>query len=153
MRGWTDWLDVPAFAAAVFPARAGVDRFDPRWSHLNQRFPRACGGGPAAYADYIAALEFSPRVRGWTYRVQPVFTALPVFPARAGVDHNLAFILYEFFSFSPRVRGWTVSQMSKTTATTGFPRACGGGPLAAYPVSEGSVVFPARAGVDRIRAP
>ena len=150
MRGWTGSTGGLRGPRAVFPAHAGMDR-PPRWPASERRsVPRACGDGPVAHLDQTNESECSPRMRGWTVLGCGLHLANWVFPAHAGMDR-------------PRLGGrWRGARV---------PRACGDGP-GAYRKPSGQVrcsprmrgwtvlnplddpllgVFPAHAGMDRVR--
>ena len=66
MRGWTGKCRPLAPIAGVFPAHAGMDRFDPNAVASSISVPRACGDGPAYQAIRDPVAKCSPRMRGWT---------------------------------------------------------------------------------------
>ncbi len=148
VRGWTVLTRESTNKDVVFPARAGMDRRNRCATPQGSRFPCACGDGPLNRMAVIGSKLFSLRVRGWTAVSDPHERERSVFPARAGMDRpsgrparfECCFpcacgdgpasskAVLEQPKFSLRVRGWT-------------GRETVGGYL--------SMVFPARAGMDR----
>ena len=136
-------------------------------------FPRARGDGPPTRAVLGAMMKFSPRTRGWTVGAHDLRVPSTVFPAHAGMDRTSSSASRRPAAFSPRTRGWTVRERRgrvvvapfspRTRGWTDslellysrcqrFPRARGDGPGPRPRRVLAHVVFPAHAGMDRLRA-
>ncbi len=160
-RGWSPGALRLGGRAGVLPAHAGMV---PRRSAVfegHDRAPRARGDGPREPFDWAAALECSPRTRGWSPPGEDPVTAIWVLPAHAGVvpgtrDRQPSLDgaprargggpvpgKGHFFEeeCSPRTRGW-----SRGVAAPGTPRAV-------LPAHAGVVPRRLRAGTRARRAP
>ena len=107
MRGWPGRPFEAMSHTVVFPAHAGMARFQHQCSRPDECVPRACGDGPAETSLLIAQQACSPRMRGWPAGRCAARDCRTVFPAHAGMA---------------RIRhcGCTVERR--------VPRACGDGP-------------------------
>ena len=143
LRGWTRSAAVPAHGHQGLPAPAGMDPHSVTRGIWNIRSPRACGDGPDPMILTDAQRKVSPRLRGWTRRVDHRRVRLDGLPAPAGMDP------------------WTGTSSTRTTRS---PRACGDGPeartmrmrdMAVSPRLRGwTVLIAQRAfGVDGLPAP
>ena len=80
-RGWSFYKCRCEGYESVFPAQAGVIPWTWECGGRSTSFPRASGGDPNQVCSSIKGLEFSPRKRGWSYKVGNRWKALDVFPA------------------------------------------------------------------------
>ena len=85
-RGWTDAVSVLRRHASVSPARAGMDHTRTRPERSPCSFPRTRGDGPLDGRALVLVDQFPPHARGWTAHGRRRGVALPVSPARAGMD-------------------------------------------------------------------
>ena len=90
-------------------------------------------------------------MRGWTGCGPPSPGGAPVFPAHAGMDRHVSLYGMCPTAFSPRMRGWTGPVRPTRYRNSRFPRACGDGPAGDTVKIPYFNVFPAHAGMDRIR--
>ncbi len=132
VRGWTRVPEGLQDGRHVDPARAGMDRPSAGAGPNRSGGPRACGDGPSATDRMVAAVAWTPRVRGWTGHQPVIDTQAEVDPARAGMDR--------------------ASAASGTPPPSG-PRACGDGPALRTPRNADWMWTPRVRGWTGIRLP
>ncbi len=145
-RGWPAVAEPANWRQWVFPAHAGMARLFDIVCDAARRFPRPRGDGPPLQRRAVRGVVFSPPTRGWPAIRDWDNLTENVFPAHAGMaraavpahpDHgrfprprgdgpSLPRLVIPFETFSPPTRGWPASFMGGL---------------------EGSVVFPAHAGM------
>ena len=117
---------------------------------VNKCFPRASGDVPGSMPTALAANAFSPRERGCSFRIGPIWLVKGVFPARAGMFRSADTSPPKNTSF-PRASGDVpeyVLHIARLVEFSPRERGCSGGVLAQLQVG---LVFPARAGMFRLR--
>ena len=150
-RGWTDDGVDAERHHAVFPARAGMDRRRRRRWRPQRRVPRPRGDGPTDLGVGSISSSCSPPARGWTGREEAGRRLLEVFPARAGMDRWTA-PADRPATRVPRPRGDGPGQsIARVWVGLCSPPARGWTARVWMP-NDRYYVFPARAGMDRIRS-
>ena len=149
-RGWTARHGNMLLSRAVFPACAGMDRCVERPSGLMPCVPRMRGDGPNRIPNCQRFHRCSPHARGWTAGVLVCASEGRVFPACAGMDRGRSGVCIGGAGV-PRMRGDGPSRVSiKPMHRECSPHARGWtGPSRTQ--GRGHTVFPACAGMDRIR--
>ena len=112
-----------------------------------KRFPRTRGDGPAISSPCSATYSFPPHARGWTVGGRRIATIHSVSPARAGMDllrRGGGLVSASF----PRTRGDGPSERVVWLADEEFPPHARGWTARRHCRAPGSVVSPARAGMD-----
>ena len=111
MRGWTPVRSIASPTVTIFPADAGVNLIPfGKYSPAND-IPRGCGGEPLSRPALRYSHEYSPRMRGWTFRPVLILIKMDIFPADAGVNLLLA---------------------PSGVVSVDIPRGCGGEPMTGY---------------------
>jgi len=135
-----------------FPARAGIDLFLQIEKSALQGLPRARGDRPSNSFSMRESRMASPRARGSTREHQPSGNLRRGFPARAGIDPDLA-LRSGVRGRLPRARGDRPYRLGIYIGTSAAsPRARGStpSPRAHHARPPG---FPARAGIDPDQLP
>ena len=130
-RGWTDGRPRHLDQAGVFPAHAGMDR-------------TLTPSGRMAH-------PFSPRTRGWTAHHRRVRAGGQRFPRARGDGPTRVGALCWQRPFSPRTRGWTGRRLLPLLHDRAFSPRTRGWTVVGGIGSGGNPVFPAHAGMDRVR--
>ena len=131
----------------VFPARAGINRAEGPRRWPRNSLPRARGDQPSTSVPACISRRSSPRARGSTLMVATDRNAVPVFPARAGINPRPSRAV-KWRQCLPRARGDQPPTAADVRA--GFkssPRARGSTPFCAA-FRHTVPVFPARAGIN-----
>ena len=151
-RGWTRRRFGRSERIGGSPARAGMDRLESRALLAEVGLPRTRGDGPQSRLARVVPVSAPPHARGWTPLLQHAVMVALGSPARAGMDRQpgragrmrpglprtrgdgpvLDALLDGLQGAPPHARGWTAGRAS-------WSRYAGGSP--------------ARAGMDRRRAP
>ncbi len=121
MRGWSCAASSTPRRPPWSPRMRGWSQGRPRFRHVTNRGPRACGGGPRSYPKCSWATGWSPRMRGWSRARRRAAGSAHVVPAHAGVV--------------------PAGRRSGPERGSG-PRACGGGPWRCGPVDSGMRGWP-----------
>ncbi len=103
-RGWTDCDREPGLHHVVFPACAGMDRWQRCDSGVMGGVPRMRGDGPNWRPTRRPPMMCSPHARGWTDGVVRRDGRPAVFPACAGMDRRCRRKRWSSVSV-PRMRG------------------------------------------------
>ncbi len=85
-RGWTRARGRQERAAALLPARAGMDPWPSQPQGVSRPAPRTRGDGPERVDLLEGGVHCSPHARGWTPRRVRLDQRLALLPARAGMD-------------------------------------------------------------------
>ena len=137
--------------AWVFPAYAGMFRPQARKEPKRISFPRIRGDVPGMGRTIGAANVFSPHTRGCSVRSCAVCVQLLVFPAYAGM-----FLIIQvadiFVQRFPRIRGDVPPAADLSNPTGQFSPHTRGCSFAKSPLMKNLWVFPAYAGMFRMRA-
>ena len=104
----------------VSPARAGMDPQSADHLTITLGFPRTRGDGPTVSGPLDHHAGFPPHARGWTLIIRPGNVAVPVSPARAGMDLLCLEQLAEPSRF-PRTRGDGPLLQIRYTSRQEFP--------------------------------
>ena len=147
-RGWTRRSLPSPVLPPVFPARAGMDPFGRARALPAFRLPRTRGDGPAPDLTGGRVNASSPHARGWTRASRQRTRPSSVFPARAGMDPRRRFSGCRFTCL-PRTRGDGPAPPAFETGTAESSPHARGWTLRRRCPRGASLVFPARAGMDR----
>ncbi len=136
--------------SSSIPRASGDGPEKNRWQLKEvERIPRASGDGPGYALFDVEERVYSPRERGWTESWHSDGDSQRVFPARAGMDRQTT-MLSSVHHRIPRASGdGPDTEASKPRDRARVPRASGDGPRMLTEAGMSSVVFPARAGMDR----
>ena len=129
-RGWTEKAIENAIDKAMFPAHAGMDRQLSRPLRSRKHVPRTRGDGPRVAENWNSRARHVPRTRGDGPYVGP-----PLLPP---------------IECSPHTRGWIDRSHHRRFAAADVPRTRGDGPFRWRTAEAQEVMFPARAGMDRL---
>ena len=133
----------------VFPAYAGMFRFEELMRRLQEGFPRVCGDVPPKSMPGKKALKFSPRMRGCSSWGRDVCGGVLVFPAYAGMFRFISLTMILVICF-PRVCGDVPSRGFHPKLWRVFSprmRGCSG---SVHATPRHHHVFPAYAGMFRV---
>ena len=150
-RGWTQTRLSRCGRAVVSPARAGMDPPRPARSPRHRCFPRTRGDGPDRGAAIDPPRWFPPHARGWTVASSSRARDRTVSPARAGMDRSRQPFAASFARF-PRTRGDGPEGGADDPGDGLFPPHARGWTRANIIQTTGTIVSPARAGMDPRRA-
>ncbi len=147
-RGWTGPLGVPILTPPVFPAHAGMDRYQRAQTLRRGSFPRTRGDGPTDSRRSASSIRFSPHTRGWTAHGERLARWASVFPAHAGMDQQRLSLLLCVGRF-PRTRGDGPNERVSMGDAPEFSPHTRGWTRCRGSESPEQAVFPAHAGMDR----
>ena len=150
-RGWTVQGRRPGRVHAVSPACAGMDPLCYVRCDIAVGFPRMRGDGPVEDSFTVTITEFPPHARGWTSVTRRLATRQQVSPACAGMDHCCQW-RRDFNRCFPRMRGDGPVIRVPVLPARRFPPHARGWTLLNQLRVLGSVVSPACAGMDPVRA-
>ena len=140
-RGWTLYHKIFFLCWEVFPAWAGVNLLLRLLTILIASIPRVSGGEPKSESLLSTSNMYSPRERGWTYKIGKFQQRAGVFHAWAGMnlisadlripgtsiprvsgdEPRRAASSFAHASYSPRERGWTQVKPNRRNHAVVFP--------------------------------
>ncbi len=151
-RGWTRARGRQERAAALLPARAGMDPWPSQPQGVSRPAPRTRGDGPERVDLLEGGVHCSPHARGWTPRRVRLDQRLALLPARAGMDPSPC-TRSGWTRPAPRTRGGGPGMRARRRGPGGCsPHARGwtlAGSYGLVPVE----LLPARAGMDPVDLP